>query len=95
MSDTTLVERDTHMVVEVWDPDHQASCLLESVRPTATAAEIRKRAQNELPLPADVDWNLRDERTGRLLQDAQQLRDFAPLGSPHIQLTLQPDAGLG
>ena len=94
-SERTSLQQDVLMTVEVYDPDRQTSVLLEGLRRRATAAEIRTRAQSELLLPADVDWNLRDERTGRLLQDAQRLEEFAPIGSPHIELTMQPDAGLG
>jgi hypothetical protein len=95
MASSTSLEQDILMTVEVYDPDRQTSVLLEGVRRSATAGEIRTRALNELLLPADVDWNLRDERTGRLLQEKQRLEEFAPIGSPHVELTMQPDAGLG
>ena len=85
---------DLSLPVEVFDPNGNRSVLLEGLRKSATVAEISARALSELRLPADVDWNLRDERTGRLLQESQRLDDFAA-DETQVRLKMQPDAGLG
>jgi hypothetical protein len=49
---------------------------------------------SELRLTDEVDWNVRHEQTGRLLQDDQRLGDFAQ-SNTQVTVTMQPDAGLG
>jgi hypothetical protein len=95
MPDTTVVTgRDVFRTVEVFGPSGHRSVLIEGLRNTATVAEIRARAQSELRLDTEVPWNLRQDRTGRLLQDEQRLEEIAePEGL--VTLKMQPDAGLG
>jgi hypothetical protein len=95
MSTAIAREQDTFLTVEIKDPHGHHSVLLEGLRTSATMAEVRARAQAELRLPSDIDWNLRHDRTGRLLQETQRLGEFTEQGSPHIEFTLQPDASLG
>lgn len=86
---------DTFLTIEVFDPNRHQSVLLEGLRSSATMAEVKARAMSELKLPSDVDWNLRHDRTARLLQDGQRLRDLMDDSRTEITLTMQPDAGLG
>ena len=69
--------------------------LLEGVRPSATVNEVVAMAMSELRLPPNVDWNLRDDATSRLLPEQQPIGDIAQQASPHVKVTMQPDAGLG
>ena len=93
MSDQS-VDREILRTIEVRDPAGHRSVLLEGLRSSATVSEIRARATSQLRLPLDVDWNMRHEATGRLLQDDQRLGEFAN-GQTQVDLRLQPDAGLG
>ena len=88
-------ERDPFMTVTVRDPNGHRSIVLEGLRASATAAEIRARAIAALHLPPYVDWNLRQDRTGRLLREEQRLREFVDTDHPQAELTMQPDAALG
>ena len=81
--------------VEVHDPSRHRSVILEGLSSTATMAEVRSRAASELRLTSEVEWNLRDDRTGRLSQDSQRLTEFIPDDSTQVEFTMQPDAGLG
>lgn len=90
----TSAERDVFMTVEVRDPNGHRSVILEGLRASATVAEIRARAMSQLNLTEQVDWNVRQDRTGRLLQEDQRLKDLAG-PETHVTLTMQPDAGLG
>jgi len=81
--------------VTVRDPNGHRSVVLEGLRGSATAAEIRARAIAALHLPSDVDWNLRQDRTGRLLREEQRLHEFVDEDEPQAELTMQPDASLG
>ncbi len=87
--------RDVYRTVEVRDPSGHNSVILEGLSSSATIAEVRSRAQSELRLPSEVPWNLRDDRTGRLLHDSQRLNDFIGEDSTMVELTMQPDASLG
>lgn len=49
---------------------------------------------SELRLTKEVDWNVRQDRTGRLLHEEQRLEELAE-SDTQITLTMQPDAGLG
>jgi hypothetical protein len=41
-----------------------------------------------------VDWNVRDEHSGRLLQEDQRLAELTN-SDTQVTLRMQPDAGLG
>ena len=86
---------DPARTVTVRDPNGHRSVELDGLRPSTTAAEIRARAIAALRLPTDVDWNLRQDRTGRLLREEQRLREFVDADEPQAELTMQPDAALG
>jgi hypothetical protein len=86
--------RDVLRTVQVRDPNGHRSVFLEGLRPSATVAEIRARAASELRLTEEVDWNVRHDGSGRLLQEEQRLADFAG-DETQVLLTMQPDAGLG
>lgn len=83
------------LTVEVNDPTGQQQVLLEGVRPSATVNEIVAMALSEMQLPPNIDWDLRDESSSRLLPEKQQLGDVAGQQSPHVRVTMQPNAGLG
>jgi hypothetical protein len=83
------------LTVEVSDPTGQQTMLLEGIRSSATVNEILSRAMSEMRLPDEVEWNLRDEETSRLLPSQQRIGDVAREVSPHVRVTMQPDAGLG
>jgi hypothetical protein len=95
MSTKDEVQSDRFIPVEVHDPDGQGSVLLEGLRASTSLAEVKGRARVELRLPDDVDWNVRDNATGRLLLDDQRLGQVADLSRTQVELTMQPDAGLG
>jgi hypothetical protein len=96
---TTSVERTTQrdpfMTVRVRDPNGHRSVVLEGLRASATVPEIRARAIAALHLPADIDWNVRADRSGRLLREEERLGDFVDEDAPQAELTMQPDATLG
>ena len=83
------------LTVEVSDPNGQQQVLLENVRPNATVNEIVAMAMSELRLPPNVDWNLRDDATSRLLPEQQPIGDVAKDAGAPVKVTMQPDAGLG
>ena len=89
------VQRDPFMTVRVRDPNGHRHVVLEGLRASATVPEIRARAIAALHLPSDVDWNVRQDRTGRLLREEQRLREFVDEDAPQAELTMQPDASLG
>jgi hypothetical protein len=91
---TTQTFRETFVTVEVFDPYRHRSVLLEGLKPSATMAEIKARAMSELKLP-ELDWNVRHDRSGRLLQDGQRLEDLMDDSRTQTELVMQPDAGLG
>ena len=95
MSQVKNPPSDVYKTVEVKGPNGQATVLLEGLRTTSTVLEIKERARAALELHDDVEWKLRDNVTGRLLQDDQKLAEFSDEASPHIQVTMQPDAALG
>ena len=86
---------DIFVTVEVFDPHRHRSVILEGLRPAATMAEVRARAMSELKLPEDVRWNLRHDQSGRLTQEDQRLEGLLDEGLTQVELTMQPDAGLG
>jgi len=83
------------LTVEVNDPFGQHQLVLEGVRPTVTANEILAMAMSEMQLPPNIDWDLRDESTSRLLNEKQPMGDLVGEEAPHVRLTMQPNAGLG
>jgi hypothetical protein len=87
--------RDLFESVEVRDPSGQRRALLGPLPPSTTMAEIRGRALSQLRLPQQVDWNLRCERTGRLLNDQQRLDNLTGDDRTQVLLSLQADAALG
>jgi len=96
---TTIVrettERDPFVAVRVRDPNGHRSVVLEGLRSSASVTEIRARAIAALNLPAEgLDWNVRQDRTGRLLREDQRLSDLATKDT-QVELTMQPDASLG
>ena len=88
-------QRDPFMTVKVWDPNHHRSVVLEGLRASAAVPEIRARAVAALRLQPNIDWNIRQDRTGRLLREEQQMRELADGSVPQAELTMQPDATLG
>ena len=93
--DSKKQTRDRFVTVEVNGPNGQRSVILEGLRASATVEEVRARAMSELKLPDDVDWNLRHDQTGRLLPDDHRLHQLADGQESSVELTMQPDAGLG
>ena len=94
MTTQSKLARGELFTVQVREPSGHRSVFLEGLRSSATVAELRARAMSELRLTDEVDWNVRHEHTGRLLQDDQRLGDFAE-SNTQVTVTMQPDAGLG
>lgn len=95
MSTLEKTDRGTLHTVEVREPNGHRRVFLEGVKPSDTIEGIRARAKSELRLTEEVDWNVRDESTGRLLREDQTLSDLLGSTESQITLTMQPDAGLG
>ena len=87
--------RDMFALVEVRDPTGQRRIKLGRLSSSTTVAEVRARALSQLRLPEQVEWNLRCDRTGRLLNDQQQLGNVTVDGCTRAELSLQPEAALG
>lgn len=88
--------RDRFVAVTVRDPTGHRHVILEGLRASASVPEIRSRAIASLHLSGDeVDWGLRHDASGRLMAEHSKLSEFADKDSPTVELTLQPDAGLG
>jgi hypothetical protein len=83
------------LTVEVSDPTGQQQVLLEGVRSSTTAEEVVGMALSAMQLPPTIDWDLRDEVSSRLLPEKQAIGEVARGTSPHVRVTMQPDAGLG
>jgi hypothetical protein len=94
MSTQTTVEREVLYTVQVRDPNGHRVAFLEGLTSSTTVSEIRSRAMSELRLTGEVDWNVRQDHTGRLLQEGQRLEEIAD-SQTQVTLTMQPDAGLG
>ncbi len=77
------------------DPNGHRSVILEGLRASATVTEIRARAIAALNLPSDLDWNVRQDNTGRLLREDQRLGEFSDDNRQQAELTMLPDAALG
>jgi hypothetical protein len=96
MSTMEKTERETLHIVQVHDPNRQRSVLLEGVKASDTFKDIRARAVSELRLTAEVEWNVRDDSSGRLLHEDQRFGELlGRADSQQVALTMQPDAGLG
>jgi hypothetical protein len=95
MSTVLAPPRKRRLTVEVRDPIGQQSVRLDGVQESATAGEVVAMAVSELRLPTTVDYALRHDLTSRLLPEGQSMADVAGQAEPHVQVTLQPDAGLG
>ena len=95
MSIASILESDATISAEIREPNGQRSVLLEQLRGFGDNCGAQSAAQSELRLEAEVDWNLRDDRTGRILRDDQRVGEFADRLEPRVRLTMQPDAGLG
>jgi len=87
--------RDMFESVEVRDPSGQRRVRLGPLSASTTMAEVRARALSQLRLPEQVEWNLRCERTGRLLNDQQRLDNLTVDGCTRAEVSLQPEASLG
>jgi hypothetical protein len=83
------------LTVEVNDPIGHQQVKLEGIRPTVTVKEIVAMAVSEMQLPPNIDWDLRDDNSSRLLPEQQQVGKVARQESPHVRATMQPNAGLG
>lgn len=94
MSTQSQVKREVLYTVQVRDPNGHRSTFLEGLTSSTTVSAIRARAMSELRLTGEVDWNVRQDHTGRLLQEDQKLEEIAD-SETQITLTMQPDAGLG
>ena len=94
-SNVLETRRDPQQTVIVRDPNGHRRVELRGLNASTTAAEIRARSIAALRLPSDVDWNLRQDETGRLLREEQRLREFVNDDQTQAELTMQPDAALG
>lgn len=82
------------LTVEVTGPDGQKSVTLEGVRSTASSNDVAVMATSSLRLPSSIKWDLRSEKTSRLLPPNQPIGTIAEETVPNVKVTLQPDAGL-
>jgi hypothetical protein len=87
--------REVFVEVEVRDPSDQQRAALGPLPPSTTMAEVRTRAVSELRVPRHVEWNLRCENSGRLLNDQQRLGNLQLAEGTCLVLALQPEAWLG
>ena len=82
------------LTVEVTGPDGQKSVTLEGIRSTASANDVAVMAMSSLKLPPSIKWDLRSEKTSRLLPPNQPIGAIAEETVPNVKVALQPDAGL-
>lgn len=82
------------LTVEVEGPDGQRSVTLNGIRPTATANDVAAMAVSSLRLPPSIKWDLREEKTSRLLPPTQPIGEVADESVPNVRVAVQPDAGL-
>lgn len=80
--------------IHVADPSGYQRVTLRGVRPTATAADVVAMATSTLKLPTQVPFDLRHDKTTRLIEPDKILSELADEKAPHLSVTLQPDAGL-
>jgi hypothetical protein len=95
MSTVEKTDRETLHTVQVRDPNGHRSVFLEGVKSSDTIEGIRARAKSELRLTQEVDWNVRDDSSGRLLHEDQRFGELLGSSETQVTLTMQPDAGLG
>jgi len=82
------------LTITVSDPTGHQQVVLEGIQATVTAKDVTHMAISSMQLPPNVTWDLRDEKTSRLLSENQSMGELADEMSPTVQLQLQPDAGL-
>lgn len=80
--------------IEVADPSGHQRVTFRNVRRTATAADVVAMAMSTLKLPAQVPFDLRHDKTSRLIEPDKILSELADDQAPQLKVTLQPDAGL-
>jgi len=80
--------------VEVSDPTGHQQVLLQGIAATTTAQEVTMMAIASMQLPPNVQWDIRDEGSSRLLSEDQPIGEVARETAPHVRVQLQPDAGL-
>ena len=82
------------LTIEVSDPTGFQHVTLDGVRASATTSDIVAMASGALRLPPNVLWDLREEKSSRLLSPDAKIGDVAGEEAPHVKVTMQPDAGL-
>ena len=82
------------LTIEVADPTGHQTVLLQGLQSSVTARDVASMAISSMQLPPNVTWDLRDEKSSRLLPENQQMGELADEASPNVRLQLQPDAGL-
>jgi hypothetical protein len=91
MATATLVAEP--LEIHVSDPSGHQRVTLRNVRRTATAADIVAMATSTLKLP-EIPFDLRHDRTSRLIESDKIVSELAEEQAPHLEVSLQPDAGL-
>ena len=94
MSVQTQTQREVFYTAKIREPNGHRAVFLEGLTSSMTVADLRAQAMSALRLSTEVDWNLRQDQSGRLLQDDQRLDEVAG-SQTQITVTMQPDAGLG
>jgi hypothetical protein len=79
--------------IHVSDPSGHQRVTLRNVRRTATAADIVAMATATLKLP-EIAYEIRHDRTSRLIESDTIVSELAEEHAPHLEVSLQPDAGL-
>jgi len=82
------------LTVTVSEPGGQEEVSL-SVSTSTRVRDVAAMAVSSLGLPADVDWDVRDDVSSRLLSEDQEMGDIAKDRREEVRVTMQPDAGLG
>lgn len=79
--------------VEVSDVFGQQSLEFESLDAATPIADVLGESRSRLALAPEVEWQVQDARTARLLRREQTLGDVAREGK--VELKMLPDARLG
>lgn len=80
--------------VEIRDLTGQQTVRLKGLRPETPIADIMGLSKAGMTLPPSTEWNLRDERSSRLLRQEQTIGEVA--GRQNMaELRIQPEARLG
>lgn len=82
------------LTITVRDPTGHQQVVLEGIQAAVTAKDVTHMAISSMQLPPNVTWDLRDEKTSRLLSENQSMGELTDEMSPTVELQLQPDAGL-